>query len=127
MRSTTQPAARPAPPQPGRKPRPLQRPQLKREQAEQRNALYKQLKPLQARYAEQEKALETLLARQDEVEKLLADPSVYADGAKSTELLKEFHDLQQRSEKDLEALGELEQQISELEARRAALSLDGGE
>ncbi len=100
---------------------------LKREQAEQRNALYKQLKPLQARYAEQEKALETLLARQDEVEKLLADPSVYADGAKSTELLKEFHDLQQRSEKDLEALGELEQQISELEARRAALSLDGGE
>ena len=100
---------------------------LKREQAEQRNALYKQLKPLQARYAEQEKALEKLLARQDEVEKLLADPSVYADGAKSTELLKEFHDLQQRSEKDLEALGELEQQISELEARRAALSLDGGE
>ena len=100
---------------------------LKREQAEQRNALYKLLKPLQARYEEQEKSFEALLARQEEVEGLLADPAVYADGAKSTELLKEFHSLQERSEKELEALGELEAQISELEAKRAALSLDGGE
>ena len=100
---------------------------LKREQAEQRNALYKKLKPLQARYEEQEKIFEAHLARQEEVEGLLADPAVYADGAKSTELLKEFHDLQKRTEKELEALGELEAQISELEAQRAALSLDGGE
>ena len=100
---------------------------LKREQAEQRNALYKKLKPLQARYEEQEKVFEEHLARQEEVEGLLADPSVYADGARSTELLKEFHELQQRTEKELEALGELEAQISELEAQRAALSIDGGE
>ena len=100
---------------------------LKREQAEQRNALYKQLKPLQARYAEQETSLEGVLARQEEVEGLLADPAVYADGAKAAELLKEFHALQERSEKELEALGELEAQIADLEARRAALSLDGGE
>jgi len=100
---------------------------LKREQAEQRNALYKLLKPLQAKYEKQEKILEEVLSRHDEVEQLLADPSVYADGAKATELLKEFHELQERSERELEALGELEAEIAELEAKRAALSLDGGE
>ena len=100
---------------------------LKREQAEQRNALYKLLKPLQAQYEKQEKVLEEVLARHDEVEQLLADPAVYADGAKAAELLKEFHGLQERSERELEALGELEAQIAELEAKRAALSLDGGE
>ena len=100
---------------------------LKREQAEQRNALYKKLKPLQAQYEKQEKVLEEVLARHDEVEKLLADPDVYADGARATELLKEFHTLQERSETELEALGELEAKIAELEAERAALSLDGGE
>ena len=100
---------------------------LKREQAEQRNALYKLLKPLQAKYEKQEAVLEEVLARHDEVEQLLADPAVYADGAKAAELLKEFHGLQERSERELEALGELEAQIAELEAQRAALSLDGGE
>jgi ATP-binding cassette subfamily F protein 3 len=68
-----------------------------------------------------------VLARHDEVEQLLADPAVYADGARAAELLKEFHGLQERSERELEALGELEAQIAELEAQRAALSLDGGE
>ena len=67
--------------------------------------------------------METTLARLDEVEKLLADPDVYADGARASALLKEFHELQTRSESQLEALGELEEQISSLEAQRAALSL----
>ena len=75
----------------------------------------------------EEKILEEVLARHDEVEQLLADPAVYADGAKAAELLKEFHELQVRSETELEALGELEAEIAELEAKRAALSLDGGE
>ena len=74
-----------------------------------------------------EKVLEEVLTRHDEVEQLLADPAVYADGAKATELLKEFHELQERSERELETLGELEAEIAELEAKRAALSLDGGE
>ena len=100
---------------------------IKREQAEQRNALYKQLKPLQERYSKMEAELEVVLSRHDEVEKLLADPSVYADGARATELLKEFHELEEKSEQGLEALGELEAQISDLEARRAALSLDAGD
>lgn len=100
---------------------------IKREHAEQRNALYKKLKPLQEQYAHKEKALEDVLYRHDEVEKLLADPSVYTDGAKATSLLKEFHELEELSERGLEELAALEAEIADLEAQRAALSLDGGE
>lgn len=100
---------------------------IKREHAEQRNALYKKLKPLQEKYAHKEKELEDVLYRHDEVEKLLADPSVYADGAKATSLLKEFHELEELSERGLEELAALEAEIADLEAQRAALSLDGGE
>ncbi len=45
---------------------------IKREQAEQRNALYKELKPRQDAYAKLEKQLETSLAEQAEVEQTLA-------------------------------------------------------
>lgn len=100
---------------------------LKREQAEQRNALYKKLKPLQAQHAALEADVERVLARHDEVEKLLADPAIYADGSKASELLREFHELVEKSEQGLEALDELEGQIAKLEAQRAALSLDAGE
>lgn len=70
--------------------------------------------------------MEATLTRLGEVENLLADPDVYADGAKASALLREFHELQTRSEGQLEALGELEAQISALEAQRAALSLGAG-
>jgi ATP-binding cassette subfamily F protein 3 len=98
---------------------------LKREQAEQRNAIYKQLKPLHADYEKKEKALEGILTRHDEVEAMLADPDVYADGSRVSELLKEFHELEERSERGLEELGALEARIAELEKQRAALSMDG--
>ncbi|MBP3730667.1 MAG: ATP-binding cassette domain-containing protein, partial [Mailhella sp.] len=78
---------------------------LKREQAEQRNAIYKQLKPLHADYEKKEKDLETVLSRHDEVEKLLADPEVYADGSRVSALLREFHELEEQSERGLEELG----------------------
>ncbi len=98
---------------------------LKREQAEQRAALSRELKPLQAEYARLEKKLEATLSRHDEVEKLLADPEVYADGSRVSELLREFHELDERSERELSELGELEGRIAGLEARRSALTTDG--
>lgn len=49
---------------------------------------------------------------------------VYADGARASALLKEFHELQTQSERELEDLAELEARIADLEARRAALSLE---
>ena len=98
---------------------------LKREQAEQRNALYKQIKPLQNEYAKLEQRLETTLAEQGEVEATLADPAVYADGSRAAELLRRFNELRDAGELLIEQMAELEARISELEARRAAIA--GGE
>ena len=97
---------------------------LKREQAELRNALYKEMKPLQERYAALEKELEATLETQAETEKSLADPEVYADGARTTELLKQFHALQAKGERLMEELAGLEEQLAVFERRRAALSED---
>ena len=100
---------------------------LKREQAEQRNALYKQLKPKQDAYGKLEAELETVLVEQGEVEAQLADPEVYADGGRTTALLKRFSELRDAGDSLFERMAELEEVIRELEARRAALSLDGAE
>ena len=96
---------------------------LKREQAEQRNKLYKELKPKQDQYASLEAELEILLDEQQAIESQLADPAVYADNSKATELLKRFSELKDLSESRLEALAELEEVISRLETERAALTL----
>jgi len=97
--------------------------QLKRDQAEQRNKLYKLLKPKQDEYSRLEEALEALLTEQHEVETRLADPDVYADGSRATELLKRFSELKDTGEHLLERLAELEEAIAGIEAERAALSL----
>ncbi len=97
---------------------------LKREQAEARNRLYKELKPRQDAYAKLEADLEKLLDEQGTVEAELADPDVYADGARASALLQRFGELQAASEKLLERMGELEPVIAELEAQRAALSTE---
>ncbi|MDL2209848.1 ABC-F family ATP-binding cassette domain-containing protein [Desulfovibrio sp. OttesenSCG-928-O18] len=97
---------------------------LKREQAELRNKLYKEMKPLQDRYTALESDLETILAELAETEAVLADPDVYADSSRTTELLKEFHALQSRSETVMEEMATLEGQLAEFEERRAALGDD---
>ena len=100
---------------------------LKREQAEQRNSLYKAIRPRQEAYAKLEGDLERLLTEQAEVESQLADPEIYADGSRTSELLKRFSQIKDQSEAVLEKLGELEAEIAELEARRAALSMNVSE
>jgi len=95
---------------------------IKRQQAEMRNAIYKELKPRQEAYAKLETQFETLLTEQGGVEAQLADPAVYADSAKASELLKRFHALQAQGETLMEKMGELETVINDLEARRAALA-----
>lgn len=87
---------------------------IKREQAEQRNALSRRLKPLQVAYEKLEKKLEVTLARQEELENILAQPEAYEDGQKASQMLKEFHDIQVLAEKELEEMGTLEEEISQL-------------
>ncbi len=94
---------------------------IKREQAELRNTVYKDLKPRQERYAKLESKLEALLGEQGEVEAMLADSAVYADSAKASELLRRFQTLQAESETLMETMGALEAEIAELEQRRSAI------
>ncbi len=97
---------------------------LKREQADARNRLYKELKPKQEAFAKLEKTFEEVLEEQSVVEADLADPDVYADGARATELLRRFAELQAKSEHLMEQMAELEPVIADLESQRAALSTD---
>ena len=71
---------------------------LKREQAEKRNALHKELKPLQSKYTALEEELARVLDEQSAVEGRLADPEVYADHSRSGELLKRFEECKRRGE-----------------------------
>ncbi|MDO5484421.1 MAG: ABC-F family ATP-binding cassette domain-containing protein, partial [Desulfovibrionaceae bacterium] len=84
---------------------------LKREQAEKRNALHKELKPLQSRYAGLEAQLTALMDEQATVEAQLADPEVYADHARSSELLRRFEECRRQSEDMLEEMATLEEKM----------------
>ena len=80
-----------------------------------------ELKPLQQKYAALEGELEKAMNEQSDVETQLADPAVYADGARSTELLKRFNELRDLTERLMEDMAALEEQIAAIEARRAAI------
>jgi ATP-binding cassette, subfamily F, member 3 len=98
--------------------------ELKRRQAALRNEIYRALKPLKASYAKVEKELEDILAAMTDAEQSLADPAVYADAARSTELLEVYTRNKERSEGLFERLAELEAEIQDLEERRAGLAED---
>ena len=85
---------------------------IKREQADRRNALHKELKPLQNRYEALETELASVLDQQALVEGQLADPDVYADHARSSDLLKTFESCKQRSEAILEEMTTLEERMT---------------
>ena len=94
---------------------------IKREQADKRNALHKELKPLLGRYEALETELAAVLEEQGTVEAQLADPDVYADHARSSELLKTFEACKQRSEAILEEMTVLEDSMA---ATRAKWNVD---
>ncbi|MDR2161669.1 MAG: ABC-F family ATP-binding cassette domain-containing protein [Desulfovibrio sp.] len=86
----------------------------KRCRAEARKALHRERKPLQEAYARLESDLEATLAQLAGTETLLADPGVYAESARTTLLLKDFHSLQARSEDLLERLARTEAALAKL-------------
>ena len=79
---------------------------------------------MQQRYAALEKKLETTMTEQADVEQQLADPAVYADGARSTELLKSFSALRDACERIMEDMAALEEQMAAIEAKRAECAGD---
>ena len=88
----------------------------KREEAQRRNALHRALKPLQASYDACERELAESLERQSETERLLADPAIYADHARSSELLRDFERMRGRGEDLLNKLAELEERMGAVRA-----------
>ncbi|MFT4300839.1 MAG: ABC-F family ATP-binding cassette domain-containing protein [Desulfovibrio sp.] len=90
---------------------------LKREQAEKRNAMHKEMKPLQTRYDAMEKELAKVLDEQGTTEAQLADPEVYADHARSSELLKTFEACKKRGEDLFEEMTALEEHMEAVRAR----------
>jgi len=90
---------------------------LKREQAEKRNALHKEIKPLQSKYDALEKELTSVLEKQGVTEAQLADPEVYADHGKATELLKSFEACKKRGEDIFEEMTALDERMETVRAR----------
>ncbi|WP_027185807.1 ribosomal protection-like ABC-F family protein [Desulfovibrio inopinatus] len=96
----------------------------KRRIAEERNAIYRQLKPLRSEYEKLEVRLETVLAEQTSMEEIMADPDTYADAARFTELSKSYHALGEESEQLLERMDALESDMKRLEMQREALGAE---
>lgn len=86
---------------------------LKRQQAEQRNALHRLLKPLQENYNRLEKELDETLALQSSIEKDLADPEIYADREKSSRLLESYEESKIKIEKIIAEMTDLESSINQ--------------
>jgi ATP-binding cassette subfamily F protein 3 len=92
--------------------------QKKREEAELRNRIYQQLRPLKKKYEKLEAELEANLAEQEGLELRLADPATYEDPNLSRELGQRFSALQARAEDIMTDLAYLEKEMQELELRR---------
>ncbi len=93
----------------------------KRRAAEQRNALYRDIKPKREVFERLEADLEAVLAKQAEVEAVMADPETYAQRELFSSLSKEYGALSHEAEELLARMAVLEEEIADLEARRAAL------
>lgn len=95
--------------------------QMRREEAEARNKLHREMKPLQDAYNKLEKNLEKVLEEQAVIEASLADPDIYNDGEKASKLLKNYHEIQEKSERLLEELSMAEEKLAPYEEKRLKL------
>ena len=71
-----------------------------------------------------EAELEALLTKQSEVEAVMADPETYAQRELFAKLSKEYGELSRDAEELLARMSVMEEEIADLEARRAALLED---
>ncbi len=93
----------------------------RRRRAEIRAAISKDLTPQKAAYGRVEQELEAVMARQTELEGLLADPATYARTEEFVRLTTEYKQAKMREEELFVELSGLEESIGELERRRDEL------
>jgi ATP-binding cassette subfamily F protein 3 len=92
----------------------------KRQRAEQRRVIHETLKPVLGKLARMEERIAELESRQEEIEKMLADPEVFKDKDKSVPMLNEYHEV--REELD-SLLNKWERGQDELESLKTNLGL----
>lgn len=92
----------------------------KRAEADRRNAMHKELKPLQTRYDALEAELGETMDRQAEVERRLADPLTYSDRSLAPGLMADFQDCREKCESLLEKMTGLEEKMAAVKEKYAA-------
>ncbi|MFO7596292.1 MAG: ABC-F family ATP-binding cassette domain-containing protein [Desulfocurvibacter africanus] len=93
----------------------------RRRRAEIRNAVSKELAPKKVAYDRVERELEAIMARQTELETLLADPATYSKTEEFVRLTSEYKQAKEREEQLFMDFSSLEESITELERRRDEL------
>jgi ATP-binding cassette subfamily F protein 3 len=93
--------------------------QRKREEAELRNRIHRQARPLRQKYEKLEGRLEENLEEQGELEMVLADPATYEDVERAGKLGQRFVRLQEKAEELMNRLAYLEKELQELEEQKA--------
>ena len=83
----------------------------KRRQAEERNQLYRQLKPLKAKYEKLEVDLEKVLEEQADLEAKMNDPATYEKPEEALKINAAYKDATQWAETLMERMAELEERM----------------
>jgi len=95
---------------------PLDRKALRRERAQMREKLGRALNPLKSQVKKTEEQIEELEGRKKELETLMADPELYQDQERWTEVSREYASVERRLERTYAQWEEAQQKIEEIEA-----------
>jgi ATP-binding cassette, subfamily F, member 3 len=98
-----------------------ERHQSRKDQGDLRNRFYRELKPLRQEYASLEAELDEVLARQEELERTLADPAVHGLPDLLAETSRGYREAQSQGELLMERMASLEKSIQDIEAERDQL------
>ena len=79
--------------------------------------LNSQLKPWKKQVAETETQIDALEVRKEELETLMADPDLYADQQRWSEISKEYSALKRRLERQYEKWEQAQGKIEDIEAQ----------
>ena len=89
----------------------------KRRQAEERNRLYRKLKPLKKEYGKLEADLEKVLDEQAELERKMNDPATYAKPEEALKLNAEYKDASEWAENLMMRMAGIEEEMEAINVR----------